>query len=667
MTDKHYLEAELEDRLLNDPTIWDFIRRSSLDGVWFWDLENPEHEWMSPEFWKTLGFDPATKPHLADAWQDLINPKDLELATINAERHIADPNVPYDQIVRYANAKGGTTWVRCRGLALRNEDGKAVRLFGAHTELTELVEDAQRRETDFKVTNSRLNAVLNAAQSGIIGLDKSGQIAFVNPSARHMLGGIQVPAPFAWPPDYVLLDTTDLHPLSGKENPLNRSLDGDTLMGEVFVIKRRNGSEPRYLRISSAQVDVDVDTDVGVVLILDDISEQERNRQQIERSSRLDALGQLTGGIAHDFNNMLATIEYAVQLANDSDDPKKKTEFLDTALESVQRGADLTRRLLAFAKSQPGLAKSWSVEDIIERFAPLIKPTIEEHISLTFSTETPGLHVYCDRSLLENALLNLVLNSRDAIKGAGMGDNISISVRALTDDAGLEEDQADADLMDKSKTSRFVEFAVTDNGPGMETEVQTRAIDPFFTTKEGASGTGLGLSMVYGFATQSNGQLRIYSEPGHGTTVRISLPRGDVDGGRERPVARTPVINGNGEHVLLVENEARLLRIVDELLQGLGYQVTTASSGQDALDQVANGLRFDVLLTDVVMPGKIGGFALAKELRDLIPDIPVLYMSGYTGFSEAEMGTVVAPLIQKPCPPDDLGHALYKILNEARK
>ena len=672
MTKKHYLETELEDRIKTDPEVWNFIRRSSLDGVWFWDLEHPEHEWMSPEFWETFGYDPELMPHRADAWQDIINPDDLALAKQNVERHVADPDYPYDQVVRYTKADGTTAWVRCRGLALRNEAGAAVRLLGAHTDLTDLIVSAREREKAFEVSNGRLNAVLDAAHSGVIGFDALGRITFINPSARHMLGGIQSEPPFQWPPEHVFLNAEDLRPLSGSQNPIKKALRGDRVQGEIFLIKRHNSADLRYLRVSSAQVGVEVDTDVGTVLVLDDISEQERNRQQIERSSRLDALGQLTGGIAHDFNNMLATIEYAVQLAQDQDDPEKSETYLRTALGAVRRGADLTKRLLAFAKNQPGLAKSWSIDDVFAHFADLVEPTIEEHIKVTFQNDDPGTFVFCDRGQLENALLNLVLNGRDAIMRSGTGDTINVIARNVLGEVIEEGDEpretVRAHFEDSSDfASRFVEFAVTDNGPGMEEEVKNRAIDPFFTTKQLSNGSGLGLSMVYGFAKQSQGQLRIYSETGHGTTVRIILPSGTEDGGREEPILRAPVQGGAGKHVLLVENESRLLDIMTELLISLGYKVTTAIAGKIALKEVEDGLDFDLLLTDVVMPGEIGGFDLAKFVRVLRPDVPVIYMSGYTGFSEAEMGGVVAPLIQKPCPLDDLALALHTALNKTEE
>lgn len=680
VADKHYLEAELEDRIRDDPNVWDFIRKSSLDGVWFWDIENPEHEWMSEEFWETLGYDPGTKKHLADEWQDIIFKEDRDLAVANLTAHIEDGSKPYDQVVRYRNGAGHTTWIRCRGLALRDETGKAIRVLGAHMDLTDLVSDAQLRETAFEESNQRLNAVLDAAQSGIIGLSDEGQVVFLNPRARHMLGGISDVLPCDWPEEITFLDIENMSPLEASQDPVQRALAGQALTGETSVMSRKNNVDPRYVRVSSKPVAEGGRSDVGTVVVIDDVSEHEKNRQQIERSSRLDALGQLTGGIAHDFNNLLATIEYSVQLASTEQSPVKMNTYLKTALSSVRRGADLTQRLLAFAKRQPGLSKSGFVPSFIDEFAGLVSPTIEAQIELMFETDASELWVFCDHGQLENALLNLVLNSRDAIIRHGVGSKIVVKVRGVAEieadsilrsedphtyiAKGLHTDHEAAHAQADGMAYRYVEFAVTDNGPGMPEEIKRRAIDPFFTTKNTNSGTGLGLSMVYGFIQQSSGEMRIYSEVGHGTTVRLLLPRGTPTGTREEPVERVPVPAGHGQCILVVEDEQNLLAMMTELMQSLGYRVIPAKSGREALAQVQKGLEFDLLLTDIVMPGGIGGFALAREVRELRPNVPVLYMSGYTGFSDSEMGSVVAPLIQKPSPPTELATALRDAFTE---
>ncbi|WP_319531925.1 PAS domain-containing protein [uncultured Cohaesibacter sp.] len=674
MPDKHYLQRELEERIESDPGIWDFIRSASLDGVWYWDLENIEQEWMSPEFWTLFGYDPKTKKHLASEWQDIIFAEDLETAKANLYQHLEDPNHPYDQIVRYRHAAGHTVWVRCRGLAIRDESGKPTRLLGAHNDLTEQMSIRDRLAD----SNNLLAAVLNSVQSGVVGLLPDRRIAFINAAARDILGGRTEAVPFAWPDDIHFLDRESFQPIDEAHNPVERALAGKTLTGETHILACASQPQNRYVRLSSSSVENE-SARVQSVLVIDDVTSQEVSRQQVERSSRLDALGQLTGGIAHDFNNLLATMQYAVQLAQHQELPEKADKYLKTALSSIDRGTALTHRLLAFAKRQPGQAKASRVRTIIDEFSELARPTIEEHINLTFEINDPNLWVYCDISQLENALLNLFLNSRDAIIRSGKGSHISIVVRSVAEvDAdvgikldnpdsykarGMSEDQAADKARNDNRARRYVEFAITDNGPGMSEEVKRRSIDPFFTTKETNSGTGLGLSMVYGFIQQSDGEMRIYSEEGMGTTVRLLIPRGTVEGKREDPVERLPKAMGSGEAVMIVEDEANLLTMMKDIVETLGYRVFTARSGQQALDLLKAEQSVRVVLTDIVMPGEISGFDLAKRVVASNPHCKIIYMSGYTGFTTDEMGDAVAPMISKPATPTELGLALAEALS----
>lgn len=669
MTDRNYLEEELETLIQTDPDAWRFIRESSLDGVWYWDLEEPENEYMSPEFWRLFGFDPAKKKHLASEWQDLINTDDLELAKQNLARHLEDPRHPYDQIVRYRRADGETAWVRCRGMAIRDTEGKAIRLLGAHNDMTEL----KKKEMAASAVSSLLTQIMNTAQSAIIGFDGAGQIASINAAGRHFLGGYSGPVPFPWPKEITFLDSATLEPLDVSKNPIRQSLAGAALSGETLLMSRKPDNERRYVRVSSAPVGAD-DRMLSSVVILDDVTEQERQRQHAERSDRLDALGQLTGGIAHDFNNLLATVQYALQLAMDDPGDQRRDAYLQTAMQSVERGVDLTGRLLAFAKQQPGKAKSQDVADLIEEFQKLSIPLIESNIMVDFAMSEDDLLVFCDPAQLVSALLNLVLNARDAILRSGVGGRITVKVRSISEidtDATLQSERADSyvaggnrqrekeDKRDASGASyRFIEFSVSDDGPGMTDDVKSRAIDPFFTSKSTNSGTGLGLSMVYGFAQQANGELRIYSEPEQGTTVRLLLPRGDAAGGRENPVERPMEVKGDGQSILVVEDEIGLLMMMDDLISSLGYQVSTARSAQDALELVEAEDGFDLMITDIVMPGGMNGFELAQKMQAAQPGMPILFMSGYTGYSKTEMSEIDAPMLQKPCPPAELARAI---------
>ncbi len=668
MSGRNYLEDELEVLIRTDPAVWRFIRTSSLDGVWYWDLLEPENEYMSPEFWRLFGFDPATKEHLASEWQDLIHPDDLELAKENLAAHLGDPEHPYDQIVRYKRADGETAWVRCRGIAIRDADGNPTRLLGAHSDMTEL----KLEERAAKNTSDLLTQIMDTTQSAIIGFNGRGQIASINSAGRRMLGSGEDVAPFPWPNEIVFLDIVTMEPLEATGNPIQQSLNGVSLSGETCLMTRRNSDDRRYVRVSSAPVGGE-DTALSCVVILDDVTEQERSRQQIERTGRLDAMGQLTGGIAHDFNNLLATVQYALQLAQDAKDDQRRDDYLKTALQSVARGSDLTKRLLTFAKQQPVSAKSLSVPEVIEEFQQLAAPLIERSITTGFRVVDEDLLVHCDPAQLINALLNLVLNARDAILRSGVGSRITVKVRAAGKvgfDPTPRRDAADtsSEIARGSQSAAspgFIEFSVTDDGPGMSEEIKRRAIDPFFTLKGNNSGAGLGLSMVYGFAQQSNGELRIDSELNQGTTVSLLLPEGAAPDEMAHPAHPASMAKQSDGTILVVEDEVSLLLMMHDLISSLGYDVLAARSAQDALELIKSGDAFDLLITDIVMPGDLNGFELADQMRQTHPRTPVLFMSGYTGYTKSDMSATDAPMLQKPCPPAELAKAIAQELAKA--
>ena len=610
-----------------------------------------------------------------DLLAKLVHPDDLPRVEQHFDglRTTVSENVGYIEY-RVMHKDGSTHWVASHDRVLaRDRIERPTKIIGisidvsSHKATVHELEEAQRM----------LKVVFQTAGSAIIAIDADMRVQALNDAARHVLGGIDNVAPFSWPTDICFLDPETLSPLDPDKDPVRRSLDGKKLMGELNLMTRKTKGQNRYVRVSSTPADTA--DGVASVIVLEDVSEQEMTRQQMERASRLDALGQLTGGIAHDFNNLLATIQYSIDLAMRNIEPGHTRNLLNTALGSVDRGAALSRRLLAFARRQPGLAQSNLLETVRAEFMALVQPTIEETIEVSFEVEHTGMYVFCDQGQLENAILNLVLNSRDAIIRSGRGDKIMINARSVTDSASdeatliqvdgplrardlLRENERDRSR-DDEKLHRYVEIAVTDNGPGMTDEVRRRAVDPFFTTKDTNSGTGLGLSMVYGFVQQSGGELRLYSEVGQGTAVRMMLPRGTAVGSREGPVAREPALRGGGETILVVEDEPALLMLLSETVRALGYKVACASNGTEAMSIIDDGFDFDLLLTDIVMPGGMSGFALARNVRQLMPDIPIVYMSGYSGYDESEMGEVVAPMLPKPCPEPELSKQIHHELN----
>lgn len=537
-------------------------------------------------------------------------------------------------------------------------------ILGISRDITELVDAHKQLESSLGL----LDGVLNTVSSAVIGLNSKKEVVSINRAGLKMLAKKNAGVPFTWPNDIEFLDLEDMHALQLSANPIARALAGAKIDGEVHIMHSSTRDLELYVRVSSARVRSKT-SPLHTVIVLEDVSEAERNRQSAERQSRLDALGQLTGGIAHDFNNLLNTMQYAIELLRREELSERGQRSANAAIKSIRRGSELTDRLLAFAKKQPARSTTRALQEVVVELKELVTPVIETSIVIDFASIDEDLHVYCDQGQLQNAILNLVMNSRDAILSSKKGNSIKIDFRPI-DGLPAETEgnntgpETGARLVSSTDDKRYIEVTVTDNGPGMPDSVAARAVDPFFTTKDVHSGTGLGLSMVYGFVNQSDGEMQIDTEEGKGTTVRIFLPRGDSSSENGASAEVDPIIEGKGETVLIVEDEESLLEQLNELLKELNYSTVQARSGQAALDMLKAGLSVDLILTDIVMPGGIGGFELARLARGIDPNMPIIYMSGYTGFSDEEMGDVVAPLLTKPSSPSITSIKMRSVLDK---
>ena len=356
----------------------------------------------------------------------------------------------------------------------------------------------------------------------------------------------------------------------------------------------------------------------GVGLVVTDVTEQKKIEAQLAQAQRIESLGQLTGGIAHDFNNLLTSILLnADVLAGVLDD--KLRPLAEAVRTAAERGADLTRRLLAFGRRQMLEPRPTDLRELLTGMEALMRRTIGEHIRIEFRNAADLWFATVDPSQLEHAVLNLALNARDAMPDGG---RLTIETANCVFDA----DQASLEI----KPGQYVMIAVGDTGVGMAPDALARAFEPFFTTKDVGKGTGLGLSMVYGFVKQSGGHARIQSEPGNGTVVRLYVPRAIVaevaPSAAPAPSAELP---RGKETVLFVEDDPMVRQYTGQQIVGLGYKVITAENAVEALALVETGAAPDLLFTDVVMPGGMNGRQLALKLRQRWPNLRVLYTSGY--------------------------------------
>ncbi|MBV8338118.1 MAG: response regulator, partial [Alphaproteobacteria bacterium] len=393
------------------------------------------------------------------------------------------------------------------------------------------------------------------------------------------------------------------------------------------------------------------DAIVGAVCILHETTDRRRVEEMLRQSQKLEAVAQLTGGVAHDFNNLLTAVIGCLDLIAYQVKSPRATNLVEIARGSAERGAQLVQQLLAFARRQSLQAVPVDVGSLLTEIEVLLRNVAGEAIELVFVPASVGLwRIKVDRAQFEAAVMNLVINSRDAMPNGGR-----IVVRASN--LAAADLPGDVDLA----PGDYVGLAVEDSGEGMTPEVAARALDPFFTTKEVGKGTGLGLSMVHGFAVQSGGGLRLESVPGVGTCVTLYLPRerSAVEAEREGPAAEP---RGGTGAVLVVEDDEQVRAISVEMLSKLGYRVHIARDGHEALAILQSGESVDLLFTDFVMPHGMSGIELARQACRIKPGLAVLLTTGYALRQSADCDEF--PVIAKPFRLAALSEAVGRLVSK---
>ena len=394
----------------------------------------------------------------------------------------------------------------------------------------------------------------------------------------------------------------------------------------------------------------------GFFALGEDVTNLTKAEEALHRSQKLEAVGQLTGGVAHDFNNLLAVIQGNADLLSEIDGEAES--FTRPIIRAAERGSDLTHRLLAFSRRQPLVARAVNLGDLVADMSELLTRTLGETIDIEISVDPRLNNAWADPGQVENALLNLALNARHAMPGGG---TLTIACNNVVFEGSDVAEDPEMPIGD------FVSLSVTDTGMGMSEDVKAHDFEPFFTTKEVGEGSGLGLSMVYGFAKQSGGQVTIYSEEGMGTTVSLYLPCAPPLSEKERLTRPEDVPHGHGEQILVIEDDPAVRALAVQMLVRLGYAVIDVSEAAEARKVLADGVRVDLILSDVVLPGGMSGPELAEEIRRSHPDIKIIFMSGYpTDAAERngflDIGNV---LLSKPFRMRRLATAIRKVLESS--
>ena len=501
-----------------------------------------------------------------------------------------------------------------------------------------------------RISEARFRGLFEQAAVGMVFASEDGRILQVNDCFAQTLG--YTPGELV---DYSCVELT--HP--GDRERESRTI-GRLLSGELD----RDSWEKRYLHRNGTAVWCNLTLSmlpatasearqfVGVAL---DMSERHQLEEQLRQSQRLESVGQLTGGVAHDFNNLLTVILGNADLLSEglAEDAGQR-ELADMIASAAQRGAELTNRLLAFARRQVLDPKVVQVDLMIADFDRLLHRTLGEHITIDYRLDADLWPAMVDAAQLESALLNLCINARDAMPGGG---RLTIAAANKPLDHGYTQRYPDVQPGD------YVMVAVSDSGTGIAPGL---CPCPFFTTKEKGKGTGLGLAMVYGFLKQSGGHVSMVSALGSGTTVKLYLPRAKDAQASVNSPRKQAASSGGDASILLVEDDELVRQYANGLLLSLGYRVKAAANGKQALELLRTEARFDLLFTDVVMPGNMSGRQLADEAVRLRPGLKVLYTSGYTDDAIVHHG-VLDPdirLLSKPYRSADLARALSEMLEQ---
>ncbi|MES2751233.1 MAG: PAS domain-containing protein, partial [Pseudomonadota bacterium] len=612
----------------------------------------PHHVWTARPDGRLNWFNPRVYEYAGarigeldgEQWGKIVHPEDVPGA-VSAWTHAVESGDAYEVEFRLKRADGAFRWFLARAVPARNEDGKIIRWIGTNTD----VHDQKMIAAELATLNATLaervlektrerDRIWNVSQDLLLVADPAGVLRTINPAWTETLG---------WTEQELLNKTSEW--LEHPDDRAKTMVELDSLAQGKPTIRyenrfRHKDGSYRWLSWTA------VPDESQIYAVARDVTTEKAAAERLKateealrQSQKMEAVGQLTGGIAHDFNNLLTGIVGSLDLMR-ARLAKGRTEnadrYIDAAMKSANRAAALTHRLLAFARRQPLSPKAVDANRLIASLEDLLRRTIGETINLKILPSKNLWSTLCDPNQLENGLLNLAINARDAMPDGGR-------LTIKTSNASL-----DGVLMNNPALSPgdYICIDVIDTGTGMSAEVVARAFDPFFTTKPIGQGTGLGLSMIYGFARQSNGHVVIESTSGSGTSIKVYLPRHESDAAAEMTFSKSAHGHrGSGETVLIVEDEPVVRGVIIEMLEDQGYRTIHAVDGPSGLRILSQDQRIDLLVTDIGLPG-MNGRELADYARELRPSLKILFITGYAentamagGFLRPGMDMITKP------------------------
>ncbi|MFZ3361197.1 MAG: ATP-binding protein, partial [Xanthobacteraceae bacterium] len=504
-----------------------------------------------------------------------------------------------------------------------------------------------------------LDNTVTSMSDAVLVADEDGKIVLSNPAAQRLLGIVAGMAPESWAQSYDIFLPDGVTRLPWQEGPLMRAVRGEMVANYDIIVRHHDDVRTISLVANGGPILAGSQKNRGGIVVYHDVTAAKEAERQLRQSQKMEAIGQLTGGIAHDFNNILTVITGTIEiLAEGVADRPELAEIAAMIDEAAERGGELTQRLLAFSRRQPLEPRETDINELLVEAGRLLRPTLGEHIEIESILHEGISPAMIDPGQLTTAILNLSLNARDAMPGGG---------KLMLETSDVVLDDSYAALNPDVTPGPYVLVAVSDTGTGIPADVLDKVFDPFFTTKDIGKGTGLGLSMVYGFVKQSGGHIKIYSESGQGTTVKIYLPRATAQPRQVLDIMTGEALRGGDETVLVVEDDPLVRRQAVAQVEALGYTTLAATDAAAALLLIAGRPDIDLLFTDVVMPGAMNGRELADEAAKRRPDLKVLYTSGYTEDAIIHHGRLDRGvlLLAKPYRRSDLARMIRLALDAA--
>ena len=628
-----------ESALLQSNERFQLIARATNDAVWDWKPETGEI-WWNDSYTAMLGI-PEDTPRNFDSWSQGIHPGDRERIVSELKAAVEGGAQTWVAEYRFRRGDGADGFIFNRAVFLRAADGRAVRVIGAMTDVTERNQAEQR--------SRRLAAVVEQTTGLIAFLDLHGVIEYVNPSFTQNTGFshadvIGRPFDFMVDPAEQALPFAEVAAQVGAAGSWSgcirfRRKDDQGLTAQLVIspIRDRNGGLVNY------------------IVAARDVTKETKLEEQVRFSQKMEAIGMLAGGVAHDFNNILQIISGHTQMILDLElTESERREGLAQVREAAERAAQLTRQLLVFGRKQPLLTEDVDLKALVSDLLRMVRRLIGEHITVDFFTGGVLGNVRANKVQLEQVLLNLCVNARDAMPKGG---RLTIALENVRYDSGYCETHPWA------RPGNFVLMSVTDTGSGMDQPTLARIFDPFYSTKPKDKGTGLGLSVVYGIIQQHDGLIDVQSMPGAGSTFKVCLPAVARSGSSAGAAAAAVTERGSGT-ILLVEDESAVRQLATKILVRAGYRVLAAADGVEAIDLFKrHAQKVDLLVIDAVMP-RMGGRETYEHISAMRPGIPALFCSGYSA-DVLEPDFALGPgvqLLQKPYSAEEICRRIHDLL-----